>query len=252
MTGCVTRWDVAVGQWLPLGSPLEGVINAAVRNASTIYIGGRFTSVGESSAAQGADFEGLARFDGFDWRPLEGGGVSGGDIRAMAVGSENLYVGGSFVRVGNVEVTRVARYDGVMWHKMGQLDGDVQALSTFGEYVFAGGDFVTSSGGANEVSHIARFYAGFWQQLGTGVDGTVYVITPIRDCLYIGGSMSQRVVRTCIGAAGSTVGDDLEAVEFEGAAVSTVRVIVAATHDAPPTQAGTCVVPGAACTHLNG
>ena len=63
--------------------------------------------------------------------------------------------------------------------------------------------------------------------------------------------MSERVVRTCFGPGGSTVGSDLEAVSFEGGAVSSVRAIVAATHDAPPTEAGTCVVPSESCTSVS-
>lgn len=102
-TGCVALWDPLVGQWSMFGSVLEGVIMAVVTNSTTVYIGGRFSSVASSSAPS---FQGLAVYDGVDWAPLSGGGISGGDVHSMAIGSDNLYVGGSFVRAGGLEVNR--------------------------------------------------------------------------------------------------------------------------------------------------
>jgi hypothetical protein len=71
-------------------------------NGSTIYVGGRFT---HPDAAGGA-FERVAMFNGVDWVSLEGGKISGGEVHAMAVGINSLYVGGSFLRAGDVEVNR--------------------------------------------------------------------------------------------------------------------------------------------------
>ncbi len=69
---------------------------------------------------------------------------------------------------------RIARWDGGRWHAMGDLNGDVMAIATFGEYVFAGGDFTTASG--VRAHRIARYYAGYWQQVDGGVDGTVFAL----------------------------------------------------------------------------
>ncbi len=64
---------------------------------------------------------------------------------------------------------------------MGDLNGDVMAISTFGEFVFAGGDFTTASGAP--ASHLARYYAGYWRQVHSGVDGTVFALTRKFVCM---------------------------------------------------------------------
>lgn len=241
LTGCVALWDTIAGVWGSFGGPLEGVVSAMVRNGTTVYIGGKINAQSSSVA-----FDGIAMYDGRDWVPIAGGGVSGGEVLALAVGSENLYVGGSFVMAGSAQVNRVARWDGVEWHAMGFLDGNVQALSTFGEVVYAGGDFTTTDGGAR-ISRIARYYGGQWQQVGDGVDGTVFVITPIQECLYIGGTMTEKMVRTCIGGPYGSGGYVLEALNLGSAQVSTVRAFTPATHSVSP-GVGTCVIPNSECS----
>lgn len=241
VTGCVALWDTVAGMWGSLGGPLEGVVSAMAGNGTTVYIGGKINAQSSSVA-----YHGLAMYNGRDWEPISGGGVSGGEVLALAVGSENLYVGGSFVMAGSTKVSRVARWDGVKWHAMGFLDGNVQALSTFGEFVYAGGDFTTTDGGV-KVAHIARYYGGQWQQVGAGVDGTVFVITPIQECLYIGGTMTEKMVRTCIGGVDGSGGDVLEAIDLGGAQVSTVQAFTPAMHSVSP-RVGTCVIPNSECS----
>ena len=69
----------------------------------------------------------------------------------------------------------IARWDGAQWHAMGDINGNVMAVATFGEFVFAGGDFTIASG--VRMDHIARYYAGYWQPVDGGVDGTVFSLT---------------------------------------------------------------------------
>lgn len=88
---------------------LDGPVLALATGADgTVYAGGRFGSV------NGASQVGLTRLrvsDGARTESSTGIGVQGGDVRALAVHGDDLYVGGTFTAIGGQSRTALARVD---------------------------------------------------------------------------------------------------------------------------------------------
>src|SRR5262245_20997949 len=100
--------------WISMGGfpGANGRVSAAVvDDAGNLYIGGRFTLVGDVLA------NGIAKWDGTNWSALgEGfGGISStleiGPVALAASGSD-LYVAGQFTMVGGVAATNIAKWNG--------------------------------------------------------------------------------------------------------------------------------------------
>ena len=57
-------------------------------------------------------------------------------------GADNLYIGGSFIAVGNVVANHIAKWDGSAWSAFGAgMNDDVRALAVSGNDIYAGGFF---------------------------------------------------------------------------------------------------------------
>lgn len=79
----------------------------------------------------------------------------------------NLYVGGGFHTVGNVNAPGVARYDGTNWHALGGglPESYIENLAVVGTNVFVSGDFRPTSG----ITNLAQWNGTEWVALGSGV-----------------------------------------------------------------------------------
>lgn len=84
----------------------------------------------------------------------------------------NIYVGGSFTKVGGVPAKRVAKWNGHYWSALGsgisyeEKDaGTVFALAFSGGNLYAAGDFETAGG--NEAINIAKWDGQTWSAIGT-------------------------------------------------------------------------------------
>jgi len=106
-----------------------------------------------------------------------------------ADGSGNLYVGGWFTIVGNVEASRVAMWDGSSWSALGSgMDDWVRTLVVVGTDLYAGGEFTTAGGVT--ANHIAKWDGSSWSALGSGVSGSVRAVVADGTDLYAGGSFT--------------------------------------------------------------
>ncbi len=128
----VARWDGTAWEPFPLivggGEPYR--INAvAVAPDGTLYAGGRCGHAGTDDP-----YNGIVRWDGEAWAPLQSGlTVSGGicgEVTALVVADDGiLYVGGRFEEAGGKPASYVARWDGTAWSPVGDnLDGPGQRL----------------------------------------------------------------------------------------------------------------------------
>lgn len=180
--GNIARFDA--GGWSALGSsiaPTGRVRALQVFNdgsGAALYAGGAFAGAGSVYSPL------VARFNGSTWSAVGSGGVSNGEVRALASYDDGsgavLVAAGTFTSIDGVPASRIARWNGANW---AQLGGGVVAASgeTFvsdlavfdhgaGPQLYAGGWF-TSAGGV-AASNIARWNGTTWQPLGAGVLGS--------------------------------------------------------------------------------
>ena len=120
-----------------------------------------------------------------------------GRVRALAAVGTNLYVAGDFTRIGDLGVSRVARWDGTQWYALGSgIEGlfpSVRCLASDGTNLFAGGSFFSAGGIA--ATNIARWDGQAWAGLGDGLGweggwGGVASLAVRNSKLYVGGTFN--------------------------------------------------------------
>jgi hypothetical protein len=179
----ISRWDGA--SWAPLGSGTStGAIHAmALRPNGDLVVGGK---------------EFVGTWDGAAWTPLAtslAGGPPHADMveAVAALPNGDLVVGGDFSLIEGQWVQGLARWDGIVWSKLGGADaGEVHALVVLdhGDLV-AGGHLWAMS---PPVDGIARWDGSSWSPLGAGVqggEGAVHAIAQLPNGeLIVGGSFT--------------------------------------------------------------
>lgn len=115
----LARWDGAAWHGVEPGL-VGGSVNALVATEKGLYVGGDF----QTKYRPGKEYlRCLALLTDTGW--VEVGGASGADRRvsAIAVRGEEVWIAGSFSQIntpdGATPAYFVARYDGAMWHAMG-------------------------------------------------------------------------------------------------------------------------------------
>ena len=189
----IARWDGA--QWLGFDNPPSGPVYSFLNSGGMLYVGGLFTVYQNN-----ASFTGIAAWDGSVWHDVGGGvgGVTYPTVRAIAEGTDGIYIGGTFSTVGSNAANNIARWDGAQWHTLGDgLDGDVYVIYTNGNDVYAGGNFTTADG--DTVWSFARWDGAQWHRMGNGMhldlnypaNATVKALLGTEQGLWIGGNFSQ-------------------------------------------------------------
>ncbi len=114
-------------------------------------------------------------FSDEDWISLGGQAGVRGSVHAVALDNNgNLFVGGQFDAVGELEANNIARWNGTAWSTLGQgVNGEVLALAFAVEQstLYVAGEF-TEAGGAPAASVAAwNVDTQDWSALGTGISG---------------------------------------------------------------------------------
>ena len=94
--GTVAANNIAIfeaGNWVPIGSGVNGEVFALEVYNNRLIVGGTFTNAGGVPASN------LAQRSDLSWTEFEGG-VTGGGVRALATDGAELAVGGLFTQVG--------------------------------------------------------------------------------------------------------------------------------------------------------
>jgi trimeric autotransporter adhesin len=182
------------------GSFISSLLLAICLSQSTRSQGAQTSTAphGKSqSSAGGADAPSV--FTDANWFSM--GGIAGadGEIRtAISDAQGHVYVGGSFLTIGNTQARRVAKWDGTNWSALGAGFGPptfqsclvaVYALAVSGTNLYAGGglanyDCVSVGGG------VARWDGKDWVGLGSGLEGHILSVTALATMgndLYVGG-----------------------------------------------------------------
>lgn len=153
------------------------------RSGSDLYVGGRFTRIGDVEA------HGIARFDGNGWFSLGDG--PGWVIDMLIADEENIIVAGSFQ---DAEGTYgVSAWDGSSWTRLGDRafgPDDARCLQRFNGTLVAGGSFVNRSTGLPYP--VGMWLGGQWQPVGV-IQGSAGSLAVFRDqlCASISGAVGE-------------------------------------------------------------
>ncbi|MGA1146867.1 MAG: MopE-related protein, partial [Candidatus Nanopelagicales bacterium] len=179
----IARWDGEA--WASCGS----MLTTGAARAMTIFDAGdgpQLVVGGSFKWAGGRRVDGLARWDGTEWRGV-GGGVDG-SVVALTVWSDEagpaLYVGGNFSMVGGIAASGIAKWDGENWSGLGTgLQGGFQpaafAIAPYndgtGSSLVVGGRFETAGG--VPCGSVAVWDGEAWSSLDGGTTGWIEAIS---------------------------------------------------------------------------
>lgn len=135
----VARWNGA--SWSALGSGMNDPVYSLALLGNDLYAGGYFETAGGVSATN------IARWDGSTWsavgpgiRPLDPYSFHLGNVTALVVSGNDLFVAGNF-NYGEDwdEVNRIARWNGSSWNALGsERNAFVATLAVSGANLYAG------------------------------------------------------------------------------------------------------------------
>jgi hypothetical protein len=217
----VARFNTQTNTWSTLGTGSSNGVNSFVYALAVVgdevVVGGEFTSAGGVSANRVARFNTQTN----TWSSLgtgssngvSGSGGYGGEVRALAVVGNEVFVGGRFTEAGGVSANNVARFNTQTntWSTLGTGSSNgvsgvdfpaVYALAVSGSEVFVGGTF-TSAGGVS-ANRVARFntQTNTWSRLGTGVSGVgVNALAVVGNEVFVGGEFTSAGGVSAIGVA---------------------------------------------------
>ncbi len=185
----IARWNGA--SWSALGAGIPGSVQAIAVRGKDVFAGGNFTmDLGGGTATN------IAHWDGSTWLALPGLSFAGTSnsffVNAIAVHSNDVYVGGSFF-AGNFSgqrSTNIVRNDGIDWMPLGSgVNSNVNAIVVSGSEVYVGGRFTDASGVS--ANRIAKWDGSNWSALGAGVSTvSVLSIAVLGSNVYVGGSFT--------------------------------------------------------------
>lgn len=168
---------------------LNGAVKAMVEwpSAHRLIVAGDFTM------ADGIPVNGMATWDGEKWDSLQNvPGVMIGQVLALEIFKNNLYVGGTFTVSGQFK--NLAVYGGSLWFPINgtydAVDGIVNALKVFKGKLYVGGDFGQVSGGTLNAKRVASWDGAAWDTLTSGLFGNsyaCYAFTVWNNYLVVGG-----------------------------------------------------------------
>jgi hypothetical protein len=181
-------WDVRLA---PPG--VSGEVKVLAVSGEDVYVGGDFQRAGDLQVNN------IARWNTrlHRWYPLgEGGsfnlGVTG-EVLAITVAGDQIYVGGQFTHAGGVASENIAVYtpSANRWAAFGGGAGGnyISSILLKGSDVYVGGSF-TVIGTSLLANNIARWDGTQWNRVGTGVDGEIVSMAFVGNDLYAGGTFT--------------------------------------------------------------
>ena len=198
----IARWD---GRWLPLDEGLTGGFEEGFRynasvlgiagNESGLYAVGAFNQAGDERAFHVAKWDAAAQ----SWAAVADAGahngVNEGNLSAIAISGEDIYVAGDKMWIGGILANGIARWNGRRWSTLGSgvhdgVNGFINSIAIRGDDLYVGGYF--SFAGDTPANRIARWDGMNWSALGSGigdsVDDIVFSLTlDDKGNLYAGG-----------------------------------------------------------------
>ena len=176
----IARWDGT--NWYALGAGMidtnwwtanTAMVEALEVYNNELYVGGTFTSAGDTSAFH------IARWDGSNWSAVGSGLPGSWGVYELVVFNSELYVG---------VYDSIMKWDGTNWSKAATTNHSILALYVYNNELYAAGQFDTINGMA---ARIARFDGTTWypfvSELTPFNTSSVSAIIGYDSMLYIGG-----------------------------------------------------------------
>jgi len=197
---CIAKWNGSA--WSAVGGGVGGGLAPFVRafcvfddgSGPALYVGGRFTTAGATSANS------IAKWNGSTWSPLSSG--TSGSVFTLAAFDDGaglqLFAGGLYSSIGGVNAQAIARWNGSVWSRLtSQLANSVTGLQVFddgqGDALFAAGFALPG----NPVAMLSRWDGGSWSGLAPGnaiIPNQANAVTTFDDgsgkALYLGGNFT--------------------------------------------------------------
>jgi len=181
----IAAWNRETERWEPLGSGVNGVVNAiAIAPDGTLFVGGDFTRAGDLPAKN------IAKWDGTRWLPLAEG--VNNPVHALTIDGPHVYVGGEFSSAGSVPASLIASWDigAEQWEPLGNgLRGHfiphVASIVILKGEIVAMGNFYQS--GNDSLYHAAAWDGSRWNPLESGLDRSVNAAVVTSEGLFVGG-----------------------------------------------------------------
>ena len=217
----LAKFNTVTGVWSALGTGGGNGVNSNVLalavSGSDLYVGGSFATANVGGTTVTAN--GVARVNTLTgvWSALGNGGGQGigNGVQAMALGGNELYVGGnlSLANLGGVTVpvNNLAKFNTAtgIWSAVGAgggngVDAEVSSLLLSGNELYVSGGFTTANVGGAEIgaNRIAKLdtSTGVWSALGagggngvsrgSGNGGEVISLAMIGSHLYVAGAFT--------------------------------------------------------------
>jgi hypothetical protein len=195
----IARWDGR--QWRNLGNGLTGDELYERKVSCLLVFQGELIAGGDFQRSGDASVEGLARWDGSDWRGFESGprsapadltsdGHYGTEVRALLIHEGRLTVAGSFDSAGSAPASNIAVWDGKGWSALGNGQGHVYSMSLFsGELIANAAMPVTNP---TPRTYLHRWDGTTWSPLPGAAGIFAYAMVVYNDRLVVGGGFQRK------------------------------------------------------------
>ncbi|NTW32942.1 MAG: hypothetical protein HGB12_09990, partial [Bacteroidetes bacterium] len=146
--------------WSPLGSGVDGTVNAITEYNGELYIGGLFSKAGSINSSN------IAKWNGRNWAAVANG--FNGSVSSLCVYKGDLYAGGNFTMSGNDSISHIAKWDGKNWKPIGKgIDGRVLSMAIYNNEIYVAGQF--SKVDDIRTSNIAKWNGKIWSVVGAAI-----------------------------------------------------------------------------------
>ena len=153
----IAKWTPitdTTGSWSALGTgTTDKVFAITIDSANNVYVGGGFTTAGSIFVSKIAKWTPITN----QWSALGSG--TNYDVYEIAIDSQNnnnVYVGGDFTTAGDIDVSRIAVWNGSTWSSLGTGINNTTSAIAFGKNTNKN---VYIGGASNNVKYLPKTFS---------------------------------------------------------------------------------------------
>jgi hypothetical protein len=173
--------------WSQVAGGVYGAAYSGNAFDGKLYVGGRFTKVGNTDANAIAELSPSGTWSAVARMINSYIGWESDLVRAIATTNRYVFIGGHFTTIAGQTCNHVAAWDKQTkkWITLGLgVDGDVQALAVQGNNLIVGGDFAHAGNIAARNIAMCNITTKLWSAMGAGSHRTVWAIATDDTAVY--------------------------------------------------------------------